>query len=273
MHDTKKALTAVLVFTLVSATAAAELRKATLDAFNQYARLTEQRWNSELKPTGPFLVPDNLPAPERTAAFNQLRAGEVLIRHLDTLDRGQKINVPDGLIHHWVGVVFIPGASLKQTLGLAQDYDDHSKFYAPDVVRSTLLRRNGDDFQIFYRLKRRKVVTAVLDTNYDIHYGTLSPTRVFSRSYSTRVAEVADAGESTEHEKPVDDGTGFMWRLYTFWRFEQRDGGTYVQCEALSLSRDIPTGLGWMIGPFVQSVPRESLEFTLRKTREALVKH
>ena len=63
-----------------------------------------------------------------------------------------------------------------------------------------------------------------------------------------------------------------MWRLNTYWSYEERDGGLYLQIESVSLSRSIPTGLGWAIGPFVESVPRESLEFTLHKTCEALKK-
>ena len=62
-----------------------------------------------------------------------------------------------------------------------------------------------------------------------------------------------------------------MWRLNTYWHMEEKNGGVYIQCEAVSLSRDIPTGLGWMIAPFVESVPKESLVFTLGRTREALL--
>ncbi|HYG99469.1 MAG TPA: hypothetical protein VD837_10095 [Terriglobales bacterium] len=259
----------ICVALLCLSASAAELKPATLNAFNRYVLLAEQEM--QLTPAGPYLYADRLNASEREADGRRLKQGEVVIRRMKTLDSGKKIEVPDGLVHHWLALVFIPGATLQQTLALVQDYHNHHKYYAPDVVRSQLISRNGNDFRIFYRLKRHKVITVVLNTNYDVHYGSLSPTRAFSRSYSTRITEVENAGEQDEREKPVDDGTGFMWRLNTYWRFEQRDGGTYVQCEAVSLSRDIPTGLGWMIGPFVESVPRDSLEFTLRKTREALL--
>jgi hypothetical protein len=62
-----------------------------------------------------------------------------------------------------------------------------------------------------------------------------------------------------------------MWRLNSYWRFQQRDGGVYVQLEAISLTRDIPTGLGWLITPFITSIPKESLAFTLTRTRQVLV--
>jgi hypothetical protein len=43
-----------------------------------------------------------------------------------------------------------------------------------------------------------------------------------------------------------------------------------VQSEVASLTRDIPTGLGWMIGPFVTEIPKETLTFTLEATRKAV---
>jgi hypothetical protein len=73
-----------------------------------------------------------------------------------------------------------------------------------------------------------------------------------------------------EREKPVGHDSGFLWRFNNYCALDQRDEGTYVQCETVSLSRDIPTGLGWLIGPFVTSIPRESLEFTLQAMRRAL---
>lgn len=272
MQRTCKSLLLVLLILLPAVTLAAELKRPTLDAFNRYVHLTEQQLNSQLAPQGHFLYIDQLNATERQTDIARLKRGEVVVRRMAAQSSGRNIEAPDGIIHHWLGLVFIPNATLQQTLALVQDYNRHSSYYAPDVARSQLISHQGDDYRIFYRLKRHKVITVVLNTNYDVHYGTLSPTRAFSRSYATRIAEVANPGEKDEHEKAVDDGTGFMWRLNTYWRFEQRDGGTYVQCEAVSLSRDIPTGLGWMIGPSVESVPRDSLEFTLRKTREALTR-
>lgn len=263
--------TLALILTLTAATHAAELKQPTIDAFNRYVQFTEQRFDADLRPGTPFLWIDGLPPTDRQSAYDRLRKGEVVISRMETLANGQKIHVPDALVHHWIGTVFIPGATLQQTLALAQNYDHHDVYYAPDVTRSKLTSRNGDDFHIYYRFKRHKVVTVVLDTNYDIHYASISPTREISRSYSTRVQEVENAGKSDEKDKPVGNDTGFLWRLYTYWRFEQKDGGTYVQCEAVSLTRDIPAGLGWLIRPFIESVPRESLEFTLASTRKALV--
>ena len=265
-------LFAILFLLLVPFSSATELKPKTREAFDKYVRLTEERIKSEQGAGKPYLVIDEMSAEQRQAAMPRLKNGEVVIDRKRTLENGKEIEVPDGMIHHWIGIVFIPGATLKKTLALQQDYDHHAQYYAPSVTRSKLVSRKGDDFKISYRVKQKKVITVVMDTDYDVLYEAVSPTRERSRSISTRIQEIENAGEKNEHAKPVDDGNGFMWRLNSYWRMEERDGGVYVQCEAVSLSRDIPTGLGWMIKGFVESVPRESLAFTLGKTREALGK-
>jgi hypothetical protein len=155
---------------------------------------------------------------------------------------------------------------------LVQDYDHHNQYYSPEVVKSKMLEHSGNDFKVFLRLKKKKVVTVVLDTEYLVHYHTLDATRAFSESFSTRVAEISHADEPDEHASPDGQGEGFMWRLNSYWRFAERDSGVYVQCEAISLTRDIPAGLNWLIAPFIESIPRESLEFTLASTRAAVLR-
>lgn len=263
---------AIFLLVAVPFSVAVELKAKTREAFDKYVRLTEERIRSESGEGKPHLSIDALRPEERKPVLERLRKGEVVIERKQTLESGNRIDVPDGMIHHWMGTVFIPGTTLKKTLALQQDYDHHAQFYAPNLTRAKLLSRKGDDFRISYRVRQKKVITVVMDTDYEVLYEPVSPTRERSRSYSTRIQEIENAGEKTERAKPIDDGNGFMWRLYSYWWMEERDGGVYVQCEAVSLSRDIPTGLGWMIKGFVESVPRESLMFTLGKTREALTK-
>jgi len=196
----------------------------------------------------------------------RLKPGEIVISK-----QGDKPSeIPGGLIHDWVGTVFIPKATIGQVLSLIQDYDHSSRTYSPDVVQSRLVSHQGDDFQVFMRLKKHKVITVVLDTEYDVHYSRLDAAHQYSISRSTRVSEVADPGTHSERALPAGHDHGFMWRLNSYWAFEQLDDGVVIECEAVSLTRDIPAGLGWMIGPFVNSIPRESLQFTLDATRKAL---
>jgi len=177
------------------------------------------------------------------------------------------------MIHHWTGVVFIPEAKVEDVLGVLEDYDRHAVYYAPDVERSKLESRDGDHFRVFLRFRRHKVITVVLDTEHQVQYFHDAPGKAYSRSSAVRIAEVENAGKSDEREKAPGDDGGFMWRMETWWRMEQRDGGVYVQSEVASLTRDIPTGLGWMIKPFITGIPRESLTFTLQATRKAVESH
>jgi hypothetical protein len=180
------------------------------------------------------------------------------------------VKVPDGLIHDWIGAVLIPGSTIEDTLALIQDYDNHKKIYKPEVMASRLISHHGDDFQIYLRLLKKKIITVVLDTDHEVHYVSLDRSRWMCRTYTTRIAEVEDAGSPKEKVLPPDTGHGFLWRLYSYWRFEERDSGVYIECRAISLTRDVPFGLGWAIEPIIQKLPQESLTKTLEATRTAL---
>ena len=167
--------------------------------------------------------------------------------------------------------MFTPGASVDQALRLLQDYDSHAAVFRPAVAKSRLLNQDHEVFRVYLRFVMKKVITVVVDTENEARFTRLGPDRASSRIYSLRVNEVEDAGTPRERVNPVGNDGGYLWRLYTYWRFVERDGGTYVQCESISLTRGIPAGLGWIIRPFVTSIPRESLAFTLETTRRALV--
>jgi hypothetical protein len=263
------ALAAVLLLLVGAAhPSAAELRAQTVAAFDRYVQVTEQRMKNDPQ----FLRVDALPASEQRAALEALRGGEFVIERLTTRENGRNIDIPDGMVHHWIGVVFIPGATVDKALALLQDYDHHAQIYAPNVAASRLISRDGNNFRVYLRFMMKKVITVVVNTDNDARFTRDAPNRASSRIYSTRIAEVEAPGTPSEREKPVGNDGGYLWRLYTYWRVLGRDGGTYVQCESISLTRDIPTGLGWMIRPFVTSIPRESLEFTLTTTRNVLGK-
>jgi hypothetical protein len=252
------------------AAAPADLKPDTIAAFNEYVRLTEARNEKELRRGTNLLWIDGLPEGERASAYEALKRGEVKMHKLETLENGEKIRCPGGMIHHWVGVAFVSGAKLGDVLGVLQDYDRQAQFYAPDVERSKIESHDGDHFVVFLRFRRHKVITVVLNTRHDVRYFRDSETREHSRSSAVRIAEVENAGKSDEREKPPGEDGGFLWRMETWWRMEERDGGVYVQSEVVSLTRDIPTGLGWLIAPFVTSIPKETLTFTLEATRRAV---
>jgi hypothetical protein len=251
--------------------APSQLKHATAEAFNRCVRLTDERSDSELKRGSGLLWIDGLPEAERARAYEDLKHGAVKMRKLETLDHGRTIETPGGLVHHWVGLAFIPGAKLHDVLDVLQDYDHHAVYYAPDVERSKLESRDGDHFRVFLRFRRHKVVTVVLNTEHEVHYFRDSPTRAHSRSSAVRIAQLENAGKSDEREKAPGDDDGFLWRMETWWRTVESDGGVYVQSEVVSLTRNIPAGLGWLIGPFVTSIPNETLAFTMEATRKAVL--
>jgi hypothetical protein len=225
---------------------------------------------------GPFLFIDALPGNARNESYQKLRNGEILIERRQTKSPGISTDVPDGMVHHWIGLIFIPGVTLDQSLPILKDYDHRVDLYKPDVSASHLLWHEGDDYKMFLRLYQKRFTTAIFNTEYAVHWGAVEPNKVFSDSISTRIGEVKDANHPDGEEWPVGQGRGYLWRLNSYWRFEQKDGGVYLQCEALSLTRDIPFGLGWLLRPLVTSIPRESLNRVLGRTRSAIqerIKH
>ena len=251
---------------------AADLNAKTTAAFERYVRLTEARMGTELGGQVPFLWVDRLPESDRRDADARIRRGEVVVHRMQTREAGREIDIPDGICHHWIGTMFAAGATLEQTVTLMQTYDRYQDIYRPAVRRSRTISRDGDRFKVYLQLFMKKIISVVLNTEYDVRYVPVTSNRMLVRSYTTRIAEVSDPDTADEREKPVGHDNGFLWRFNNYCGLEARSGGTYVQCESVSLSRDVPMGLGWLVRPFVTGIPKESLEFTLNAMRAALSK-
>jgi hypothetical protein len=188
----------------------------------------------------------------RADAMKAARGGETVVVERKV----PNVPIPDGLVHDWQGLLFIPGATLATVRAVMQDYDNYKRIYRPDVTDSKLLARDGNHFRVFLRMYKHEFMTLVYDSEYDVrYYDSLEGTGMEIVSRSTRIVQ---SGE--DH--------GFLWRLNSYWRFEQADGGVYAQCRAISLSRGIPFGFGWLRG-FLQKFPRESMVNTLEATRRA----
>lgn len=220
----------------------------TVEAWDTYAAKTEAAIGTTLKANA-----------EETAA---MKSGSVYLRHIDTAG----VAAP-GIIHHWMAGILIPGAKIKPMQAWMQDYGSHSKYFW-DVEQSKLLSRDGDTYKVFFRFRRKKIITVHYNTEHTVVYHLGDATHATSRSVATRIAEIEDPGSTKEREKPVGNDSGFLWRLNSYWRFVEAPEGLYLECESISLSRGIPTGLGWLIKGYVESVPRESLEATLTSIRK-----
>jgi hypothetical protein len=251
---------------------AAGLRPETTAAFDSYVALTEQRIDAETERSRAFLWIDTLSQRERAEMQRGLRNGRIVIKRLETRDGSKSIGAPEALIHHWMGAVFVPGMRVDSAVALMEDYDRHSQVFAPSIVRSKTLERTGSHFRVAPRFHVKKVIGVTMDTENEADFLRPAPDRAYSRIRSTRIVEIADAGTAREHPKPEGQENGFMWGLNTYWRFLERDGGTYIQCESVTLSRDVPFALRWLIAPFVTQVPKESLTFMLERAKAELLK-
>ena len=245
--------------------------QATLRGYRDYVAKVESR-NQEGLGKGAYLWIDGLPEPARTGAYAKLKQGGVVLKRVGKDEAEGAAKLSGGMIHDWESMIFIPGARLEQVLAILQDYNKHSLYYAPDVESARIETREGDRFKVYMRFHRKRIVTVVLNTEQDVTYFRDSETREHSRSSAVRIREVANPGAKGEREKSPDEANGFLWQMETWWRMEERDGGVYVQNEAVTLTRDIPAGLGWLVGPFVTSIPKETLEFTMNATREAVLR-
>ena len=211
----------------------AQLKPETSQAFDRYVVLAEKQLSA-----GPFL-------------HTQAKRGETVVVERKI----SNVSVPDGQIHDWLGVLFISGATIASVRTVMQDYDGYKRVYQPDITDSKLLARDGDHFRVFLRLYKHEFMTLIYDTEYDVRYGSPASDKMEIVSRSTRITQSGD-----DH--------GFLWRLNSYWRFQQADGGVYAQCRAISLSRGIPFGFGWLHG-FLQKFPRDSMVSTLEATRRA----
>ena len=242
---------------------AAQLQPETAKAFEQQVAAAEQWSKDRLDGRAPFLG-TNASADRR----QRLQSGELVVSPRQ--GKGD-IAVEKGIIHHWIGGVFVPGRSAADALDLLRDFDSYQRIYPASVEQSKTLERNGDVSRAYLRLRKHRIVTVVLNTEYEVEFVRVDDRRSYSRSVSTRIAQVQDPGSPREQELPVGDDGGFLWRIVTYWRFEEADGGVYLECEVLGLTRGVPYGLGWLIRPIIRSFPRDALAETLTDTRNALL--
>jgi putative flippase GtrA len=238
---------------------AAELKPETIRAWNEYVRMLEQQFEDETHGTGSFLGADFNSSARRAS----LRRGDIPLENIVT----DAADIDGGTISHWRGYMFVSGVSVDDLLDGAAVRGAARKHQQEDVLDSRVLGRDGDSLRLFLKLRRTAIVTVAYNTEHAVTYSRLTPTRGTSRSVSTRIAELEDAGTSQEREKPVGKDRGFIWRLHSYWRYEAVDGGVIVQLDSVTLSRDIPWAIRVMAAPIIDRIARESMNRTLAAVR------
>jgi hypothetical protein len=253
----------LLIFSAASTCVAEGPSAGAVAAFNSYVSGVESRLGQQHRSADAFLASGIL-APQNET---RLREGELIVEEV-TPSGGAAL--PGALLHHWRGTAFAPGATAADFERLMKDFNNYPQNFSPQVVQARVISQKSDDLQTLMRVRQKHVITVVMDTAYDVTFGRLDEQHGYSVSRSTRISEIGSAGTGAERELSADESHGFLWRMNTYWSYEEKDGGLYMQIESVSLTRSIPRGLGWAVQPFVESVPRESVEFTLRSTCNGL---
>ncbi len=249
---------------------AATLKSKTVEAWEGYVQLTEERIARELVSDEGYFVLDFRPSEEVEDCREKLAAGETCVLNMaEPGEGGEETEIPSGMVHHWLGSLFIPNVSLDELMTWVKSYNDHEQYFE-EVEASKLLSKEGDVYDILLRLKRKKIVTVHYNTEHRVEYRQHDPHRVSSKSHTTRIAQIENPGTSSERERPEGRDSGFLWRLNSYWRYKEVNGGVLVELETLSLSRGIPAAVKWLVAGYVNSVPRESLQSTLTSIRDGV---
>ena len=246
------------LFVILPIHLAAEPSGAAISSFNAYVASIEARLAQQHRSGAAFLAPNHDAQSDPSQPI------------IEKLTPDPSPVAAGAMLHHWRGTAFVPGAKAADFDRLLRDLPDYPRYFAPQVLTAALLSGQEDHLHAAMRVRQHHVLTVVLDTDYEIDFGSLDDRHRYSTSRSIKVSEIASAGTSKEHVLNADEEHGFLYRLNTYWSYEERPEGLYLQVESISLTRSIPAGLGWAIGPFVESIPRESLEFTLQSAAKAL---
>ncbi len=263
---TRTILASLLLLSACSA-GMSEAPAAATAAFNAYVSKVESRLAEQHRSWNGFLV--SVGSSSETTL--RLQRGELII---EQLTQASQAGLRGAMLHHWRGTAFVSGVTAVEFERLMKNVSAYPQHFSPQVMKARVLSPHDDGipdhFTASMRVRQHHVITVVMDSTYDVTFGRLDARHGYSISRSTRISEIDSPG--TPHERALSDGEahGFLWRQNIYWSYEERDGGLYMQIESISLTRAIPTGLGWIVRPYVESVPRESLEFTLRAACTAL---
>jgi hypothetical protein len=209
---------------------------------------------------GPVNQPDTVAAWNRYVGETEARLEKAGLPGGRTSDAivaaGESIDVPSGTISDWHGRVFVPNLTLDRLLDILQ----HPGTPPPqeDLAASRVLSRGDDSLCVAIRLVRHTIVTVTYETEHEMRFRRVTPTFATARSVATRVEEVG----GTDH--------GLLWRLNSYWRYREIDGGVLIELESLTLSRGIPSIIRPIAAPLVNRVAHESTVRTLDALRRYL---
>jgi hypothetical protein len=252
----------LLFVTVVNATAAT-LKPETVAAWDKFIQTVSEASHQRAQPGHIFLWTFEDPA--RAA---KVLNGEMLAAPASAQN---PTKVPGGLIHHWVGAMFVSGVQLDELIQITRDYDRYKEFYGPSVVESKTVPHDGPDDRFSMTLLNQVFFSKrALDADFQLTNVRVDQRRSYSVSRSTRVQEIDAYGQPGQHRVPEGEGGGYIWKLWNVSRFQERDGGVYVEMETVALSRDMAGALALVANPIVRRVSRNSLLISLKQTQAAV---
>ena len=252
---------ALLLFLFaVKCLTAAELKQETLRAWDAYIQTLDVERADRIAGRSPFLSVDE--SPELRL---RVKRNEVVIANHDPR------KVPQGMIHDWIGAIFLPNETLDQALGILTNYGDYSEVYKQLLKSTSVLERNANNVELkAVAVQKFMSVTAAVSTDNQIDIVRLDSKRAYITSNATSIQEIANYGEANEHPFPENRRPGYVWRAIVDERLEERDGGVYIELETVALSRGIPFEFRWLIKPLTDELPRKMMVDMLEDTRTAL---
>ena len=252
-----------LTSVVTQAANAASLQPTTSKAWEAYVESANKEITQRLSAARTFLWADE--EPNRLA---RIRAGEIVVSPV-----GPEIpkRVPSGLIHHWIGAVFMNHVKLEDVLRVVRDYSRYKDVYKPAVADSKVITSGNEKDRFSMRLVNKSLIRiTAYDIDFESYLVHLDDRHVYGVSRATRIQEIEAYGAAAQHTLNENEGSGIIWRLWSTSRYLERDGGVYIELEALALSRDIPRSLRWLVEPIVRHVSRVSLSTSLRQTQKAV---
>jgi hypothetical protein len=210
----------------------AELKPETTAAYDRYIKLTEAEFAARSPQN--FLWVDSHQK-EKT----QVWLSQNIVTPRETLDHGEKIEVPDAVIQHWLSVVYLETATFDRLKNTLCDFANYKYWFGPQVIDSRVDKHDGDTFNFFLRLNKKQLTQVVLNADFKANFVATDPKHGMVSVRSTRIGETLHPHnkKSYDQEVPADDENGYLWRLNIYWRFETSDVGEYLEMDLISLSR------------------------------------
>ena len=253
----------VAFLAFLSPTHAATLKQETVNVWEDYLQNAKVQIQDRVKPGRRFLCMD-----ESGDRATKVRGGEVVV-WAPAARTPQEI--PAGLIHDWIGAVYVANATLDQVSSIVRDYGRYKDYFRPAVIDSKVVAMSDTEDSFSMVLANQGPFRkSALDTVYKSSQVRVDDVRRYTVAQTTRIQEIAEYGSTSQHLLPAGEGAGLIWRLFSATRYEERDGGVYIEIEAIALSRDVPASLRWLVYPIIRRVAKASLTTTLEETRDAI---